>query len=228
VDVRVIATTNRRLEQSVERGEFREDLYFRLNVVPIHVPPLRERLEDVPYLAEQFAQRYGRKHGVRVRGLSPEALAVLMAHRWPGNVRELQNVIERAVILCGTSGVLEPEHLGLPPGPSPVAAARPAAPIAPPAPSLTPLAPPAAPAPASEPSPPAEAMLSLAELEKRHILAALDRYGWNRTRAAQALGISSRTLRNKLKEYHRTGNAGPAAESAPSSSSEGDATASAP
>jgi DNA-binding NtrC family response regulator len=70
-------------------------------------------------------------------------------------------------------------------------------------------------------------MLSLAELEKRHILAALDRYGWNRTRAAQALGISSRTLRNKLKEYHRTGNAGPAAESAPSSSSEGDATASA-
>src|SRR5579859_1745168 len=126
VDVRVIATTNRRLEESVERKEFREDLYFRLNVVPIHVAPLRERLEDVPLLARQFLQRYSRKHGVRVRGISEDCLAALSAHRWPGNVRELQNVIERAVILCNEGAMLEPEHLGFTPQ-----SAKPAKPVAP-------------------------------------------------------------------------------------------------
>src|SRR5580704_2936525 len=112
VDVRVIATTNRRLEESVERKEFRQDLFFRLNVVPIQVPPLRDRREDIPFLAQQFMQRFARKHGVRARGLSDASLAALTAHHWPGNVRELQNVIERAVILCGESGLLETEHLG--------------------------------------------------------------------------------------------------------------------
>src|SRR5881394_3432507 len=97
VDVRVIATTNRNLEQSVEKKEFRQDLFFRLNVVPIPVPPLRERREDIPGLAEEFMRRFGRKHGVHVRGFSPEALAILCQHSWPGNVRELQNVVERAV-----------------------------------------------------------------------------------------------------------------------------------
>src|SRR5580693_5520848 len=115
VDVRVLATTNRRLEESVERKEFRQDLYFRLNVVPIHVPPLREHKEDVPFLARQFMPRFARKHGVRVRGFSDDCMAVLQAHRWPGNVRELQNVIERGVILCGDAGQLEPEHLGFSP-----------------------------------------------------------------------------------------------------------------
>src|ERR1044071_7225619 len=113
VDVREIATTNRNLEQSVEKKEFRQDLFFRLNVVPIHVPPLRERREDVGPLAEEFLRRFGRKHGVHVRGFSDEALKRLSEHSWPGNVRELQNVVERAVILCGESSVLEPEHLGL-------------------------------------------------------------------------------------------------------------------
>ena len=113
VDVRVIATTNRRLEESVERKEFRQDLFFRLNVVPIHVPPLRERRDDIPYLAGQFTQRFARQHGVRVRGLSDGCLRALHDHSWPGNVRELQNVIERAVILCGESEMLEAEHLGL-------------------------------------------------------------------------------------------------------------------
>src|SRR6201996_9367881 len=111
VDVRVIATTNRRLEESVDRKEFRQDLYFRLNVVPIHVPSLRDRQEDIPYLAHQFMPRFARKHGVRVKGISDSCLAALSAHRWPGNVRELQNVVERGVILCG-DGMLEPEHLG--------------------------------------------------------------------------------------------------------------------
>src|SRR6516164_1377011 len=114
VDVRVIATTNRNLEQSVEKKEFRQDLFFRLNVVPIPVPPLRERAEDVPFLAEEFMRRYARKHGVNVQGFSKEALKVLNNHSWPGNVRELQNVVERAVILCGENGVLEPETLGTP------------------------------------------------------------------------------------------------------------------
>src|SRR5271156_2878036 len=112
VDVRVLATTNRRLEESVERKEFRQDLYFRLNVVPIHVPPLRDHVEDVSFLAQQFMPRFARKHGVRVRGISDRCLAVLQAHNWPGNVRELQNVVERAVILCGDGGMLETEHLG--------------------------------------------------------------------------------------------------------------------
>src|SRR6185312_7211371 len=93
VDVRVIATTNRHLEESVERKEFRQDLFFRLNVVPIQVPPLRDRKEDVPYLAGQFMQRFARKHVARARGLSDDCLAALAAHAWPGNVRELQNVI---------------------------------------------------------------------------------------------------------------------------------------
>src|SRR3954454_5523214 len=115
VDVRVIATTNRNLEQSVEKKEFRQDLFFRLNVVPILVPPLRERREDVPYLTDQFMHRMARKHGVRVSGISPGCMAALMAHSWPGNVRELQNVVERAVILCSDGQDLQPEHLGFVP-----------------------------------------------------------------------------------------------------------------
>jgi len=207
VDVRVIATTNRRLEESVERKEFRQDLFFRLNVVPILVPALRERREDVPFLAEQFLQRFSRKHGVRVAGISAECHQVLRAHSWPGNVRELQNVIERGVILCGDGEFMEADHLGLatlsrgaergacggegametvgagaagargtttrPNGTSHVSA------------SVDPGAP----------------FLALAELEKHQILAALDRTKGNRTHAAKILGISIRTLRNKLHEY---------------------------
>ncbi|MGA2175755.1 MAG: sigma-54 dependent transcriptional regulator [Verrucomicrobiota bacterium] len=181
VDVRVLATTNRRLEEGVERKEFRQDLFFRLNVVPIHVPPLREHKEDVAHLARQFMPRFARKHGVRIRGFSPECLAALEAHRWPGNVRELQNAIERAVILCGDGDMLEPEHLGFSP--------QPAAPPAPP---------PSATAPA--PAPAAIEAISLAELEKRHILSVMEKTT-SRTQAAKLLGISIRTLRNKLNEY---------------------------
>src|SRR5436305_2297698 len=113
VDVRVIATTNRHLEESVERKEFRQDLFFRLNVVPILVAPLRERREDIQLLADQFRQRFARKHGIEVHGISSACSAALQKHDWPGNVRELQNVIERAVILCSEGGILEPAHLGL-------------------------------------------------------------------------------------------------------------------
>jgi DNA-binding NtrC family response regulator len=182
VDVRVIATTNRNLAQSVEKKEFRQDLFFRLNVVPIAVAPLREHPEDVPLLAEDFMRRFGRKHGVHVRGFSEDGLRVMRAHSWPGNVRELQNVVERAVILCGESGVLEPEHLGLALG--------------------------GAMSPAGATAGNSEAgsdLATLAELEKRHILAMVNHCKGNRTQAAKMLGVSIRTLRNKLHEYDGTG-----------------------
>ena len=100
IDVRVIAATNVDLKQAVARGAFREDLYYRLNVVPIEVPPLRERIEDLPLLVEHFVRQYGQQFGKRVQGLSPEALTALSEYRWPGNVRELQNVVERCVVLA--------------------------------------------------------------------------------------------------------------------------------
>jgi transcriptional regulator with PAS, ATPase and Fis domain len=100
-DVRVIAATNRDLAERVREGAFREDLYYRINVVRVELPPLRNRREDLPLLAGQFIERFNRLQGRAVAGLEPEALSLLLAHDWPGNVRELENVIERAFILCG-------------------------------------------------------------------------------------------------------------------------------
>jgi DNA-binding NtrC family response regulator len=198
VDVRVIATTNRHLELAVQRKEFREDLFFRINVVPIHVPPLRDRREDILYLAEHFLHWFARKHGCAAQRLADSCFGILSAHPWPGNVRELQNVIERAVILAGDSPVVEPAHLCLGTFSSQ------------PAPALLPAPAPESPAPASVcASPPAQDPQAktlnhfppLHELEKRHIYAALERCNNNRTQAARVLGISVRTLRNKLNEY---------------------------
>jgi DNA-binding NtrC family response regulator len=203
VDVRVIATTNRRLEQSVEKKEFREDLFFRLNVVPIHVPPLRDHREDIVPLAEEFMRRFSRKHGIHVRGLSDQALRVLKEHHWPGNVRELQNVLERAVILCGDSGMLEADHFGL------AISATGAAPAAAPGVSAT--------APAANNAAPEE-FPRLSEMEKRHIFAALEHCNNNRTHAARLLDISIRTLRNKLHEYGGTAPKSDAEEEAVSES----------
>lgn len=181
VDVRVIASTNRHLDDSVARGEFRQDLFFRLNVVPIHVPPLRDRREDIPLLAESFLRRFARQHGSPARELSPAALSVLHDHRWPGNVRELQNVIERAAILCGNNGIVEPSHLGLTkPVVVETAAPRPPSPLA---------------------QASSDKFPTLSDLERQHILAALKQCEDNRTHAARLLDISVRTLRNKLKEY---------------------------
>ncbi|MHC1765488.1 MAG: sigma-54-dependent transcriptional regulator [Verrucomicrobiia bacterium] len=188
VDVRVIATTNRDLQQSVDRKEFRQDLFFRLNVVPIHVPPLRERQEDVPLLAEHFLARYTRKHGVHISGISQECMAALRGHHWPGNVRELQNVIERAVILSGDGEDLHSQHLGL----STVSAS------APPSNGECHLAAPALP---TSPGPVDGEILPLAEIERRQIVRAVEHCNGNRTHAARKLGISIRTLRNKLHEY---------------------------
>ncbi len=183
VDVRVIATTNRDLEQSVERKEFRQDLFFRLNVVPMLVPALRERREDISRLAEEFMRRFGRKHGVRVHGFSDAALKLLCEHKWPGNVRELQNVVERAVILGNEGGLLEPENLGLA---EPATSAAEAGLVNSSAGGVS-----------ANGNPD-----TLAELEKRHILKVLEHCNGNRTQAARLLDVSIRTLRNKLHEYN--------------------------
>jgi DNA-binding NtrC family response regulator len=124
-------------------------------------------------------RRFARKHGVHVQGFSEESMGILTSHRWPGNVRELQNVVERAVILCGDNGMLEQEHLGLAKSPSRVGDHS----------------------PSTETSDADGAFPTMAELEKRHILAALQRCKENRTHAAKMLGLSIRTLRNKLHEY---------------------------
>jgi transcriptional regulator with GAF, ATPase, and Fis domain len=100
VDVRVLAATNRDLHAAVEAGTFRQDLFYRLNVFPIHVPPLRDRLEDIPLLVEYFAEQYAKKAGKKIESIKRKTLELLQAYDWPGNIRELQNVIERAVILC--------------------------------------------------------------------------------------------------------------------------------
>jgi two-component system nitrogen regulation response regulator NtrX len=99
VDVRVIAATNKNLEEAIERAEFREDLYFRLNVIPIIVPPLRERPEDIPKLVEHFAHRFGEEHNLRPKRFDPRAMEALQRHRWRGNIRELRNTIERLLIM---------------------------------------------------------------------------------------------------------------------------------
>tara|TARA_B100001248_G_scaffold261923_1_gene255009 strand:+ start:37599 stop:38954 length:1356 start_codon:yes stop_codon:yes gene_type:complete len=113
VDVRVLATTNRNLLKAVERGEFREDLYYRLNVFPLEVPPLRERKDDIMVLAEAFLKRFSRKHGIALPGFSEAATKRLCIHSWPGNVRELQNTIERAVILAEPKKLVDEASLGI-------------------------------------------------------------------------------------------------------------------
>ena len=176
IDVRVIATTNRDLPALVRNGDFREDLYYRLNVVRLTIPPLRERRQDIPLLVDFFCKRYGKDRGDGGMGISPEALDKLLRHDWPGNVRELENAIQRAATLC-TSSTLRPEDLLLS------------------APGV----------PTANPSRPAEFGLSagvtMREMEKQLICRTLEDTRGNRTRAARCLGISLRTLRNKLNEF---------------------------
>ncbi len=175
VDVRVIAATHRDLKRAVAEGRFREDLYFRLNVVPIEVPPLRERPEDIQILAEHFIAHFCRDLGRPPARLHPAALASMRAYAWPGNVRELRNVIERMVLLESDEEILL-EHL---PPEIHGSAARPTG---------------------AEPLPPG-VVRPLVELEKLAIEHALRVCENNKTRAAQLLGISRQTLRTKLKEY---------------------------
>jgi len=189
VDVRVLATTNRDLLKAVQKGDFREDLYYRLNVFPIQVPPLRDRTGDVELLANHFLERFSREHGLKNSGFSPEAMAGLVAHNWPGNVRELQNVVERAAILAEEGSPITAELMGLLP-PQVALAAPVASPVT----------------NGSVPEPNGE-VVPLHEMEKRAIKHALLQTNGNRTQAAEMLQISIRTLRNKLAEYRDAGEA---------------------
>jgi Nif-specific regulatory protein len=172
VDVRVVAATNRPLEEAVKDGTFRRDLYFRLQVVQIDVPPLRDRPEDVPAIAEHFLRRFSREVGRKVKGFNPQAVSKLQGHRWPGNVRELRNVVERAVAL-GTAPQVEAEDVWL----SPLDLADEATPVE------------------------AYRPVSLDEVEKEHIRRTLAHTEWNKSRAASILGVERSTLDRKIKAY---------------------------
>ncbi|MGH7233373.1 MAG: sigma-54-dependent transcriptional regulator [Nitrospiraceae bacterium] len=178
VNIRIISTTNRSLLREVEQGRFREDLYYRLNVFPMTVPPLRERPVDLPLLARHFVQATATRNNLPAPDISDQALAALADRSWKGNVRELENVVERAVLLA-SGGMIEPEHVRIEDGGR-------------------------GHAPATRPSSAAEAPTSsLWEMERDLVMRTLARLNGNRTHAAKALGISIRTLRNKLREYRQ-------------------------
>lgn len=184
VDVRIIATTNRDLLAEAKRGRFREDLYYRLNVIPVAVPPLRDRTEDLPAIIRHYLDHFGKELGAKTK-LTADGLELLSGYRWPGNVRELVNVVERLVVLHGDA-------------PIDVAAVERCLPEVRVAVSA---------APASTTNPAATTAvrlgdaLTLDELERRHILATLDRLNGGKQAAADALGISRRTLWDKLTRY---------------------------
>jgi len=171
VDTRIIATSNRILEQAVEQGKLREDLFFRLNVIQIYLPPLRDRKDDLRALMDHFLQRYAKENGRNIKGFSPQARTLFMEYDWPGNVRELQNAVERAVVLSSEE-VLEPGHFLL-------RGAR----------------------QKREEEYTLRAGTTVLDMERQLIMKTLDHCNQNRTQAAKLLGISVRTLRNKLKEY---------------------------
>ena len=175
VDVRVIAASNKDLPKMVQEGTFRKDLYYRLSVITIPIPPLRERTQDIPLLAHNFIEEFNAEHGRSIRGLSREAERLLMTYDFPGNIRELRNIIEYAVIMC-EQDTIRPEDFPR---------------------SFT------GSAEASKPAAPAQAPLTgtLYEIEKQAILQAMERNEGYQKKTAEELGISERSLYNKLKEY---------------------------
>ncbi len=205
VDVRVVAATNRDLEHAIEEKLFRRDLYFRLFVVEITVPPLREHPSDIPLLAHYFLERFAKKTRRLVHGFSDEALETLLAYNWPGNVRELQNCVERAVVLTTSDLVSSSDiHLSglriLGKSTAPPTMVIPAGLVPPPSTESV--------IDTTSSSDVAEAAkegtaadVSLDELEKRHILATLDKTSWNKSQTATMLGIERSTLDRKLKRY---------------------------
>jgi DNA-binding NtrC family response regulator len=171
VDVRLIAATNKDLEKAVQEGAFRQDLYYRLNVITIKMSPLRERISDVPMLVDHFVEKYSRENSKQIEGVSSDAVAALMAYSWPGNVRELENMVERAVVMCNEktitrqyfpllTSIAKSDGEGVPPIPG----------------------------------------SSLEEIEKYAIQRTLEAVGGNRTRAAEILKVSLRKIQYKLKE----------------------------
>jgi len=182
VDVRIVCATHRDLKKKLEDGSFREDLYYRLNVIEIHIPALRDRGEDIPVLAHHFLKKFADANGKDVRRISDEALALLLRHAWPGNVRELENAMERAVVLANEP-VLTPDHF----------------------PTLRSIAPDAAPAGAKGGVGVAIPGSSFADIEREAILRTLEAVGGSTSRAASLLQISARKIQYKLKEYHDAG-----------------------
>ena len=174
VDVRLVAATHRNLDKMVEDGSFRQDLFFRLSVVPIDLPPLRRRAEDIPVLADFFLQRYAQKNKKDIKGFHPQTLMLLARYSWPGNIRELENTIERAVILCLGEQITPKE---LPPQMLPDDFKV-----------------------ADEP-PATSGGLTLKDMEREAIRATLDQTGGNKSQSAKLLGIARQTLLNKIKEY---------------------------
>ncbi len=175
VDVRIIASSNRDIETLIEEGKFREDLYFRLNVFPIHVPSLQERIDDLPLIADHFLTVYAQKYKIEKKELLPETLDRLMNYSWPGNIRQLEHVIERAVLYSAKAENILDEHVVLD---------------------------------RKEKEPPVTlqngtngTVQTLAEMEKQMIFSALEKTKNHKTRAAELLGITVRTLRNKLHQF---------------------------
>ena len=189
VDVRLIAATNRDLKQLIADGKFREDLYYRLAVVPIVLPPLRERREDIPLLVQHFIEKYDQRLGKRVEGIEEEALQILMAYAWPGNIRELENLMERSVLFAD-GPLIQASAL---PDSLREKGAQPPVPIA----AVGPLGAIAAPSGASMKEIVRQAQ---AELERELITRALEETGGNVTRAAKRLQISRKSLQVKMKE----------------------------
>jgi two-component system response regulator AtoC len=180
IDVRLIAATNIDLKKAVQEGSFREDLYFRLNVIPIQLPPLRDRVDDVPLLVEHFLKKFNARLQKNVQRVSPEALATLMSYSWPGNIRELENLMERAVLLCDAE-VVEVQDL----------------------PGLGPSSPPSMPGDEELDDLGLKEYVRVhtAKLERLRIQRVLDAEDGNVTRAARRLGISRKSLQTKMKEY---------------------------
>lgn len=173
VDVRVIATSNRNLRECIDAEKFREDLFYRLNIIPIHLPSLCEHREDIPLLVEHFIQKYNAENGKGVKAVNQQALRLLVKYNWPGNVRELENMVERAVVITRSDMLTDSDF------PVELAVGE----IATVDGGL-------------------RVPMKLEEGNRYLILKTLEKFGGNKTRAAEALGISARTIRNKLAEYH--------------------------
>jgi DNA-binding NtrC family response regulator len=174
LNARVVASTNRDLGHRVQARRFRADLYYRLNVLRLHVPPLRDRREDIPPLVQHFVRRFGGEAAIAVRGVTHQSMHRLCDHDWPGNIRELRNIIQRACVLADAP-LLEIQDIPRLPDPT---QSRPTADFD---------------------------TLPLEEIERRVILTRLERCNGNKTAAAAELGVTSRTLRNKLQRYRRIG-----------------------
>ena len=183
LDVRIIATTNKNLKKCVAEKKFRDDLYYRLSVIPVKIPPLRERRGDIILLAEYFLKNYSQLNNISKPMLSKEAINILENHKWPGNVRELENVIERSVLISGGETIL-PEHLYLETKEEYIVNLLENTKSALKTPKIS-----------------TSGSITLKEMEKKFILDTLDKVQGNKTKASKKLGISVRTIRNKLNEY---------------------------